>query len=714
LSDAANEPTVEPFGGLPDLPALAELKSRPRWVAWRYEVRNGRATKPPVNPHTGGNASTAKAATWGSYEEASQYTRANGLPGVGYVLGEDDGDLTGIDLDKCINGATDQWALDVLALNETYAEVSPSGTGIRIIARGKIDKTFKFDPAGVEVYGSDRYLTITGNHIAGTPTDIRPATQTVAALRQRVEDKRKEVEGAKRKATNGAGQEQPEQPQERPKRKHGVLWGAIYGNEHNPFFRNVNSAALQSLFAWVPALFSPAKANDTGGYRVSSADLGRELQEDLSLTPQGIKDWGVWDIGDANEGKRTPIDVVLEYGSQNTAADAALWLCERLAIDPASLGWRDRQSNEGGPAHDADEKARVIPWLDMSRWDHEPIPKRQWSILDRVPLNQAGLFSGEGGTGKSILELTKDVAHVAGKDWLGSLPEVGPAFYIGAEDDKDELHIRLAAIAKRYSVTFEELIAGGLHVLCLLGQDATLCAAGGKSGRVEVTDLYRQLYEAAGDIKPKNISIDTLSRAFAGNEIDRVQVYAFAMYMQALAMVAGGSVTVLSHPSLQGIASGSGISGSTAWHGAFRFRQYLKGIKPDNGEQPAGDLRELEFKKNQYGPIGESVVVRYQDGLFLPVPGVGSLERMAQEQGDEEMFLALLDQFDAQGRAVNDKRMAPNYAPTMFSQDPRANGTPKTRFAAAMNRLFAANKIHVRTYGRPSRPNSKIARGARP
>ena len=50
--------------------------------------------------------------------------------------------------------------------------------------------------------------------------------------------------------------------------------------------------------------------------------------------------------------------------------------------------------------------------------------------------------------------------------------------------------------------------------------------------------------------------------AEAGNEIDRSQVYAFASHMQALAMAAGGSVTVLSHPSLSGIASGSGISGS--------------------------------------------------------------------------------------------------------------------------------------------------------
>ena len=102
----------------------------------------------------------------------------------------------------------------------------------------------------------------------------------------------------------------------------------------------------------------------------------------------------------------------------------------------------------------AQSKALPIKWLDMSNWDTELVPQRQWAIKDRVPLNQAGLFSGEGGTGKSIIELMKNVAHVTGKDWLGSLPEPGPAFYIGAEDDKNEIHIRLAAIASHYGVTF--------------------------------------------------------------------------------------------------------------------------------------------------------------------------------------------------------------------------------------------------------------------
>jgi RecA-family ATPase len=112
-----------------------------------------------------------------------------------------------------------------------------------------------------------------------------------------------------------------------------------------------------------------------------------------------------------------------------------------------------------------------LQWIDMSNWDREPVPERKWAIRDRVPLNQAGLFSGEGGAGKSILELTKDVAHVMGMDWLGSMPEHGPAFYIGAEDDEDEIHIRLAAITKHYGVTFEELIAGGCAQLAGPGRN---------------------------------------------------------------------------------------------------------------------------------------------------------------------------------------------------------------------------------------------------
>src|SRR5215471_1714697 len=160
--------------------------------------------------------------------------------------------------------------------------------------------------------------------------------------------------------------------------------------------------------------------------------------------------------------------------------------------------------------------------------------------------------------------------------------------------------------------------------------------------------------------------------------------------------------TVLSHPSLQGIASGSGISGSTAWHGAFRFRQYLSGIKPEPGEQPDTDLRQLEFKKNQYGPIGETIILHYRNGLFLPVLGTSSLDAAAADQAADELFLRLLARFADQGRNLSHSTHSSNYAPRIFADEPEAKKLPRAKLALeqAMNRLFRTQKIHVETYGR--------------
>jgi RecA-family ATPase len=376
---------------------------------------------------------------------------------------------------------------------------------------------------------------------------------------------------------------------------------------------------------------------------------------------------------------------------------------------PHDIRWQERRQDIPRLVKSAEAKLVIVEpggeqaaeqplaWLDMSNWDNELRPEREWAIRDRVPLKQVGLFSGEGGTGKSIIEMMKDVSHVVAKDWLGSMPEPGPAFYVGAEDDQREIHIRFHDIAAHYGVTFKQLIDGGLHVLPLLGQDATLCYASGKSGRVELTPLYRRLYEAAGDIKPINISIDTLSRAFAGSELDRVQVYAFAMHMQAMAMVAGGSVTVLSHPSLAGISSGSGISGSTAWHGAFRFRQYLTSARAEGGEQPDNNLRQFEFKKNQYGPIGEAIPLRYQRGLFLPENGPSSLDKLAREATVDDVFLTTAKKLEGRGQELSPAQTSHSYGPTIIARQPEAKGVRKVELAAALDRLLERGKLRIET-----------------
>lgn len=103
------------------------------------------------------------------------------------------------------------------------------------------------------------------------------------------------------------------------------------------FFQRTNDAAMGRLAAWVPNLFPFAKPYHDG-YRVTSQDLGRPLEEDISIVPAGIVDFGVADQNDPHEGRRTPLALVMEHRAL-TAKQAAHWLCARLGVEPADYGW---------------------------------------------------------------------------------------------------------------------------------------------------------------------------------------------------------------------------------------------------------------------------------------------------------------------------------------------------------------------------------------
>ena len=131
------------------------------------------------------------------------------------------------------------------------------------------------------------------------------------------------------------------------------------------FFAQVNDHAMRSLSAWVPALL-PAATPYRDGFRISSQALGRDLEEDLSILPAGIKDFGVADTGDPQGGRRTPIDLVMEHGRHPDAKGAARWLCAVLAIEPARLGWREskpapQQTKRDAKAYRAREEVYSNP-----------------------------------------------------------------------------------------------------------------------------------------------------------------------------------------------------------------------------------------------------------------------------------------------------------------------------------------------------------------
>src|SRR5918994_7972015 len=166
--------------------APGELRTKDQFVCWREEDRDGDITKIPYSVH-GGRASSTNPKTWAPFEAAIAYAEEHSMAGVGFVFSEDD-PYAGIDLDKCRDSETgeiDQWARKIVDALDSYTEVSPSGTGLHIFAKATVrGRNTRKGP--VEMYESRRYFTLTGKHLAGTPTEIHERQDVLERLYRHV------------------------------------------------------------------------------------------------------------------------------------------------------------------------------------------------------------------------------------------------------------------------------------------------------------------------------------------------------------------------------------------------------------------------------------------------------------------------------------------------------------------------------------------------
>jgi RecA-family ATPase len=350
-------------------------------------------------------------------------------------------------------------------------------------------------------------------------------------------------------------------------------------------------------------------------------------------------------------------------------------------------------------AHNRGQYKGPLPYVDLTA----ALEPRPWLIVDRIPRRNVTLLSGEGSIGKSILLMQLLGATVRGELWLGSVPERGPVLYLTAEEEDNEVRHRMQAVAASLGTTREQLVKDGLRVLSFAGKDAIL-AEPDRDGILRSTPLFARILKDAVALKPKVIALDAAADVFGGNEINRAQARQFITLVRHMAIATDAAAILVAHPSLQGIASDSGLSGSTAWHNSVRARVYLKKAP---GEDEA--LRALEVKKNNYGPVTETILLRWKNGVYVAEPGQGTFQQLAREAEMNQLFLTLLRRFTAQGRNVSDKT-GTSYAPALFAQQPEAktaSATSKT-LAEAMERLFAAGKIKVVTEGPPSHPRTRL------
>jgi putative DNA primase/helicase len=159
-----------------------ELKSKDKWLLWRWEVTKGRdkPTKPPYRLD-GKRADVTDPESWAPFQKAlNRLLKVGKYHGVGFCLSTSDG-IVAWDLDHCINQRTaevEPWAMAIVQSLNSYTEVTPSGEGLRVFLLGTLPEDGR-KKGNIEAYVNKRYITVTGAHLPGTPKALNTSNDEV-------------------------------------------------------------------------------------------------------------------------------------------------------------------------------------------------------------------------------------------------------------------------------------------------------------------------------------------------------------------------------------------------------------------------------------------------------------------------------------------------------------------------------------------------------
>ncbi|MES2665414.1 MAG: AAA family ATPase [Pseudomonadota bacterium] len=328
------------------------------------------------------------------------------------------------------------------------------------------------------------------------------------------------------------------------------------------------------------------------------------------------------------------------------------------------------------------------------------VPERKWLVPDLIPARTVTLLYGDGGTGKSLLALQLAVAVATGQRWLGRETQGGQCVFLSAEDEADELHRRLSDILAHEGADFAGL--DRLTLRSMAGEDALLAQIEGPHKPLLPTPLCEEIDALLADLKPALLVLDTLADLFPGNENDKAQVRQFVGILKGLAIRHDCAVVTLAHPSMSGMASGTGTSGNVAWGNSARSRLYFKRIE-EAGQEDNPDARVLTTKKVNYGRSGSETMVTWRDGVFVLDAREAGLDRVARNAVAERVFLSLVRLWTIQGRPPN-----PTMAPANFAASSESEGIRKAAFTQARDALLAQGKLKIVRSGPDTRPLQRL------
>lgn len=146
-----------------------ELKELKAWCCFKLQHRNGKLTKVPIDANTGNLGRSNDESTWSSFNTALGAIDKFNCDGLGFYFKPP---YFGIDLDnvrteieRYKQGDDEENIVsEFIDLMGSYAEISVSGNGIHIIAKGELPDGGR-RKGNVEIYNNGRFFVMTGNRI---------------------------------------------------------------------------------------------------------------------------------------------------------------------------------------------------------------------------------------------------------------------------------------------------------------------------------------------------------------------------------------------------------------------------------------------------------------------------------------------------------------------------------------------------------------------
>lgn len=555
--------------------APADLAMLPAWLAWRREQLPHEA-KPRKTPYYvdgarrhGRNGSPEDRSRLTTFPAARDFAIRRGFDGVGFAPLPEFG-ITALDFDHCVgpDGQIPSEILDIVG--HTYAEFSPSGTGIRAFVKGDLGnrKTkATADSFGFETFSTAGFVTCTGEVLpicesTGADEMIAEVSEPLLKLCEARFGSREA------KITN------PDDP--------------FAGHEPR---LGLSPEEIEDLL----------KKLDPGMGRDGWIRVGMSIHHECEGDDTGLEIWDNWSCAAANYVSRE--DLETQWASFDRRAGSGPQVTMRSVLKMVKDAGHKLALVRSGPesftGDNASEGERFRAYTPRELLQR---PAAGWWVKRVLPDASLVVVFGESGSGKSFAVLDIVLSIARGAPWAGRKTRKGNILYVAAEGGGG-FRSRLEAYEKAHGVDL-----GDLPIHIVIEPPNFL-------GDADVEHIVDRAISKNADV----VVVDTLAQVTpGGNENGSEDMGRALSRCRAIHERTGATLILVHHAGKDRTKGARGWSGLRAAadaeievsrNGARRFLKITKMKDGRDGEQFAFELRDIVVGQDEDGESRTSCVV---------------------------------------------------------------------------------------------------------